>query len=83
MGHNHHTDYRMVVAWSDHIHHADRVATSVAIYRRRFDSEIRVTRTAGDGRKEGAKHIQTYSPSQGRKSGQRGVNGVWGVGLVG
>ena len=29
--------------------------------RRRFDSVIRVTRTAGDGRKEGAKHIQTYS----------------------
>ena len=27
--------------------------------RRRFDSRIRVTRTAGDGRKEGAKHIKT------------------------
>jgi len=27
--------------------------------RRRFDSEIRVTRTAGDRRKEGAKHIKT------------------------
>ena len=51
--------------------------------RRRFDYVIRVTRTAGDGRKEGAKHIKTYSPSNGRKPGQRGVNGVLGVGLVG
>ena len=29
------------------------------IIRRRFDYVIRVTRTAGDGRKEGAKHIKT------------------------
>ena len=34
---------------------------SIVRSRRRFDSVIRVTRTAGDGRKEGAKHIQTYS----------------------
>ena len=31
--------------------------------RRRFDFRIRVTHTAGDGRKEGTKHIKTYSPS--------------------
>ena len=28
-------------------------------FRRRFDHGMRVTRTAGDGRKEGAKHIKT------------------------
>ena len=32
-------------------------------FRRRFDYGMRVTRTAGDGRKEGAKCIKTYSPS--------------------
>ena len=40
---------------------------------------MRVTRTAGNRRKEGAKHIKTYSPSHGRKPGQRGVNRVLGV----
>ena len=51
-------------------------------YRRRFDLRMHVTRTAGDRRKEGARHIKTQSPSHGRKPGQRGVNGVWLVGYV-
>ena len=74
--------HNIITGRSRHTRHA--YATVWSAYRRRFDSRIRVTRTAGDGRKEGAKYIQTYRHiniiNSGPRGGYRPIGLIWGGG---